>query len=152
MRIAVAADHGGFPLNETIIAALEKDGHQIIDFGTHDGSLPDDYPDYAYKVSQSVQSGDAERGIIICGSGVGACVAANKLKGVRACVCHDTYSAHQGVEHDNMNVLCLGARIIGSELALELLQAFIKARFSGEDRHVRRLKKVEAIENRSFSA
>lgn len=150
MRIAVGADHGGFPLNEQIIAELERDDHQIIDFGTHDGTQADDYPDYAYKVAQSVQSGDAERGIIICGSGVGACVAANKLKGVRACLCHDTYSAHQGVEHDNMNVLCLGARIIGSELALELLRAFINARFSGEERHVRRLEKVEAIEDQNF--
>lgn len=148
MRIAVAADHAGYPLNEKIIAELESDGHQIIDFGTHDGSDADDYPDYAYKVGQSVQSGDAERGIIICGSGVGACVAANKLKGVRACLCHDTYSAHQGVEHDNMNVLCLGARIIGSELAIELLRAFINARFSGEERHLRRLAKIAAIEDR----
>lgn len=148
MRIAVGADHGGYPLNETIIAALESDGHQIIDFGTHDGSQPDDYPDYALKVGQSVQRGEADRGIIICGSGVGACVAANKLKGVRACVCHDTYSAHQGVEHDDMNVLCLGARIIGIELALELNNAFVNARFSGEERHRRRLEKIAAIEDR----
>lgn len=147
MRIAVGADHGGYPLNEIIITALKSSGHQIIDFGTHDGSQADDYPDYAYKVARSVQSGDAERGIIICGSGVGACVAANKLKGIRACLCHDTYSAHQGVEHDDMNVLCLGARIIGSELALELLRAFINARFSGEERHKRRLAKITAIED-----
>ena len=148
MQIAVAADHGGYPMNETIIAALEGDGHQVIDFGTHDGSQPDDYPDYAYKVSRSVQSGEARRGIIICGSGVGACVTANKLKGVRACLCHDTYSAHQGVEHDDMNVLCLGARVIGSELALELVHAFINACFSGEERHKRRLAKIAAIEDR----
>ena len=148
MRIAVGADHGGYPLNEMIVAALENDGHQIIDFGTHDGTQPDDYPDYAFKVGQSVQCGDAERGIIVCGSGVGACVTANKLKGVRACLCHDTYSAHQGVEHDDMNVLCLGARIIGSELAMELLRAFINARFSGEERHKRRLAKIAAIEDR----
>lgn len=147
MRIAVGADHGGYPLNETVIAALERDGHQIIDFGTHDGSQPDDYPDYAFKVARSVQGGDAMRGIIICGSGVGACVAANKLKGVRACLCHDTYSAHQGVEHDDMNVLCLGARIIGSELALELVNAFVNARFSGEERHLRRLAKIATMED-----
>jgi len=148
MHIAVGADHGGYPLNETIIAALESDGHQITDFGTHDGSQPDDYPDYAFKVGQSVQSGEATRGIIICGSGVGASVAANKLKGVRASVCHDTYSAHQGVEHDDMNILCLGARIVGSELALELVKVFINARFSGEERHQRRLAKIAAIEDR----
>jgi ribose 5-phosphate isomerase B len=152
MRIAVGADHAGYPLNETIIAALESDGHQIIDFGTHDGSQADDYPDYAFKVGRCVQSGDAARGIIICGSGVGACVAANKLKGVRACLCHDTYSAHQGVEHDDINVLCLGARIIGSALALELVNAFVNASFSGEERHRRRLAKIAAIENlHSFS-
>jgi ribose 5-phosphate isomerase B len=148
MRIAVGADHGGYPLNETIIAALESESHQIIDFGTHEGSQPDDYPDYAFQVGQSVQSGEAERGIIICGSGVGASVAANKIKGVRASVCHDTYSAHQGVEHDDMNVLCLGARIVGSELSLELVTAFINARFSGEERHQRRLAKIAAIEDR----
>lgn len=151
MQIAVAADHGGYPMNETIIAALEGDGHQVIDFGTHDGSQPDDYPDYSYKVARTVQSGDAERGIIICGSGVGACVTANKLKGVRACLCHDTYSAHQGVEHDDMNVLCLGARVVGSELALELVNAFINACFSGEERHKRRLAKIAAIEDRESS-
>lgn len=148
MRIAVGADHGGYPLNETIIAVLESESHQIIDFGTHDSSQPDDYPDYAFKVGQCVQSGEADRGIIICGSGVGASVAANKMRGVRASVCHDTYSAHQGVEHDDMNVLCLGARIVGHELALELVKAFINARFSGEERHQRRLAKIAAIENR----
>ena len=150
MRIAIGADHAGYPLNEKIIAVLERGGHQIVDFGTHDGSQPDDYPDYADKVARSVQSEDATRGIIVCGSGVGACVTANKVKGIRACLCHDTYSAHQGVEHDDMNVLCLGARIIGSELALEIVKAFVEARFSGEDRHRRRLAKVKAIEDREF--
>lgn len=147
MRIAVGADHGGYPLNETIIKMLEDDGHLVVDFGTHAGSQPDDYPDYALNVGLSLQRGDVDRGIIICGSGVGACVAANKLKGVRASVCHDTYSAHQGVEHDDMNVLCLGARIVGSELALELTRAFISARFSGEERHIRRLAKIAAMED-----
>ena len=152
MRIAVGADHAGYPLNEKIIAALKSEGHEVIDFGTHNGSQPDDYPDYAFKVAFSVQSGEAERGILICGSGVGASVAANKLKGIRACLCHDTYSAHQGVEHDDINVLCLGARIVGVELALELLRAFTGARFSGEERHRRRLAKIRAIEDRQFSS
>jgi ribose 5-phosphate isomerase B len=151
MRIAVGADHAGFPLNERIIAELESLGHEIVDFGTHDGSQPDDYPDFAYKVARSVQRSDADRGIIVCGSGVGATVTANKLKGVRACLCHDTYSAHQGVEHDDMNVICLGARIIGSELALEIVKAFVNAHFSGEERHKRRLAKIAAIEERHSS-
>ncbi len=147
MRIAIGADHGGYPLNETIISVLGIEGHDVVDFGTHDGTQPDDYPDFAFKVAKSVQRGEADRGIIVCGSGVGACVTANKLKGVRACLCHDTYSAHQGVEHDDMNVLCLGARIVGSELALELMRAFINARFSGEERFLRRLAKIAAIED-----
>jgi RpiB/LacA/LacB family sugar-phosphate isomerase len=152
MIFAVGADHGGYPLNEAIIAFLEKAGHRVIDCGTHRGDLPDDYPDYALAVGQLVQRGEAERGILVCGSGVGACVAANKLHGIRACLCHDTYSAHQGVEHDNINVLCLGARIIGVELALELVGAFTRAKFSGEVRHVRRLAKVDAIEAGTFEA
>ena len=147
MRVAIGADHGGWPLNERIIEELKYLGHDVIDFGTHDGAKPDDYPDYARSVAESVQHGEAERGILICGSGVGACVAANKVKQVRACLCHDTYSAHQGVEHDNINVLCLGARIIGVELALELVRAFLAAKFSGEERHRRRLEKIDAIEN-----
>jgi ribose 5-phosphate isomerase B len=146
MRIAIGADHGGFPLNERIIEELKRAGYEVIDFGTHDDSQPDDYPDYARLVGQSVQRGEAERGIIVCGSGVGACVAANKLKGVRACLCHDTYSAHQGVEHDDINVLCLGARIVGNELALELVRAFLGARFTNEERHIRRLAKITAME------
>jgi ribose 5-phosphate isomerase B len=152
MRIAVGADHAGYPLNEKVIAALESAGHEVIDFGTHDGAEPDDYPDYAYRVASSVQRGEAERGVLICGSGVGASIAANKLKGVRACLCQDTYSAHQGVEHDDMNVLCLGARVTGSELALELLRAFIGATFSGAERHRRRLAKIKAIEDGEFSS
>jgi len=146
MRIAVGADHGGFPLNEVILRELARLGHDPVDFGTHDGSQPDDYPDYARSVALSVQRGEAERGILICGSGVGAAVAANKIRDVRACLCHDTYSAHQGVEHDDINVLCLGARIIGVELALELVRAFLNAKFSGEERHLRRLGKIADLE------
>ncbi|MEA3186938.1 MAG: ribose 5-phosphate isomerase [Chthoniobacter sp.] len=146
MRISIGADHGGHPLNETVIAELQRLGHEVIDFGTHDPTQPDDYPDYARLVSESVQREEADRGIVICGSGVGACVAANKYRGIRACLCHDTYSAHQGVEHDNVNVLCLGARIIGSELALEIVRSFLGAVFSGEERHLRRLAKVDEIE------
>ncbi|MCM3900807.1 MAG: ribose 5-phosphate isomerase B [Pyrinomonadaceae bacterium] len=146
MRIAVGADHGGHPLNERVIEELRAAGHEITDFGTHDGSQPDDYPDYALKVGQDVQSGAVEIGILICGSGVGAAVAANKLKGVRAALCGDTYSAHQSREHDDCNVLCLGARVIGVELAMEIARAFVAARFTGEERHRRRLMKVAEIE------
>ena len=145
-RIAIAADHGGFPLNERVIAELRGAGHQIIDFGTHDGSQPDDYPDYARQVGEAIQQGVAEIGILICGSGVGAAVAANKLRGIRAALCSDTYSAHQSREHDDCNVLCLGARVVGVELALELVRAFVAARFSGEERHWRRLRKIEEME------
>lgn len=147
MKIAVGADHGGFPLNERVIAELRDAGHEVVDFGTHDGSVPDDYPDYAKQVGVAVQTGDAEIGILICGSGVGAAVAANKLRGIRAALCGDTYSAHQCREHDDCNVLCLGARVVGVELALELVRAFVAARFSGEERHVRRLAKVKALES-----
>jgi len=146
MKIAIGADHGGYPLNDTVIKFLEQEGHTVVDYGTHDGTIPDDYPDYSRKVGDAVQAHEVDRGIIICGSGVGATVAANKVHGVRACLCHDTYSAHQGVEHDNMNVLCLGARIIGFELALELVRAFLGAKFSGAERHVRRLAKIDDIE------
>jgi RpiB/LacA/LacB family sugar-phosphate isomerase len=147
MRLAVGADHGGFSLKENIVASLRKDGHEVVDVGAHTLDPSDDYPDFARAVGQVVQRGDAERGILICGSGVGACVAANKLRGIRAGICHDTYSAHQGVEHDDMNVLCLGARVVGVELARELVCAFIGAQFSGAERHVRRLTKVMAMEN-----
>jgi ribose 5-phosphate isomerase B len=146
MRIAIGADHGGFPLNERVIEELRAAGHELEDFGTHDGSKPDDYPDYALAVGRAVQNGSSEIGIIICGSGVGACVAANKLRGVRAALCGDTYSAHQSREHDDCNVLCLGARVVGVELALEIVRAFVAARFTGEERHLRRLAKVNEIE------
>jgi ribose 5-phosphate isomerase B len=146
MRIAIGADHGGYPLNERVIAELRAAGHEIEDFGTHDGTQPDDYPDYALKVGEAVRDGRAEVGIVICGSGVGASVAANKLRGVRAALCGDTYSAHQSREHDDCNVLCLGARVVGSELAMEIVRAFVAARFTGEERHRRRLAKVVEIE------
>ena len=146
MRIAIGADHGGYPLNEKVIEELTRAGHQITDFGTHDGSIPDDYPDYAKLVGEAVQNGVAEIGILICGSGVGAAVAANKLYGIRAALCGDTYSAHQSREHDDCNVLCLGARVVGVELALEIMRAFVAARFTGEERHRRRLAKIQALE------
>ena len=146
MRIAIGADHGGYPLNERVIDELRHARHDLIDFGTHDGSIPDDYPDYAQKVSEAVQNGAAEIGILICGSGVGAAVAANKFYGIRAALCGDTYSAHQSREHDDCNVLCLGARVVGVELALDIVRNFVAARFTGEERHRRRLAKVQALE------
>jgi ribose 5-phosphate isomerase B len=146
MKIAVGVDHGGFPLKQTIIDELGRLGHEVLDLGT-DSAASVDYPDYAAAVGRAVVGGQAERGIIICGSGVGACVAANKINGVRACLCHDTYSAHQGVEHDDMNVLCLGARIIGPALAEELVGAFLSAEFNRDERFVRRLNKVIALES-----
>jgi ribose 5-phosphate isomerase B len=146
MKIAVAADHGGFPLKAELIERLKQAGHEPIDLGAHEYSAGDDYPDYALAVGKAVQSRQAERGLILCGSGVGACIAANKLKGVRAGLCHDTYSAHQGVEHDDMNVLCLGARIIGAELAKEIVAAFAAAHFNTGERYQRRLHKVLKME------
>ena len=146
MRIAIGADHGGYPLNETLIAELRNAGHDLTDFGTHDGSVPDDYPDYARKVAEAILSDTAEIGILVCGSGVGAAVAANKFRGIRAALCGDTYSAHQSREHDDCNVLCLGARVVGVELALDIVRAFVAARFTGEERHRRRLEKIVAIE------
>lgn len=148
MRIAIGADHGGYPLNERIIEELHKTGHEIIDFGTHDGTRSDDYPDYAIKVGEAVRDRETEIGILVCGSGVGASVAANKLDGIRAALCGDTYSGHQSREHDDCNVLCLGARVIGEELALEIVRAFVSARFTGEERHRRRLEKIAAIEKK----
>ncbi len=145
MKIAVAADHAGFPVKDRVIRAIREQGHEPVDLGTN-STDPVDYPDFAEKLGRAVQRGEAERGVLVCGSGVGACVAANKLIGIRAGVCHDTYSAHQGVEHDDMNVLCLGARVIGPELVPELVKAFLGARFTGEERHVRRLGKIKAIE------
>ena len=146
MRIAIGADHGGYPLNERIIDELRHARHDLIDFGTHDGSIPDDYPDYAKQVGEAVQNGAAEIGILVCGSGVGAAVAANKLYGIRAALCSDTYSAHQSREHDDCNMLCLGARVVGVELALDIVRAFVAAKFTGEERHRRRLAKIQALE------
>jgi RpiB/LacA/LacB family sugar-phosphate isomerase len=148
MRLVLGSDHAGFELKQGIAAALRGLGHEVIDVGT-DSLAPVDYPDYAEAVGRAVVEGRGERGILICGSGVGASVAANKIRGVRAAVCHDTYSAHQGVEHDDMNVLVLGGRIIGPALAGDLVRAFLGASFSGEERHLRRLQKVKALEGRS---
>jgi len=145
MRIAVAADHAGFPLKAEIIEIVVSHGHEAIDLGTY-STEPVDYPDYAEKLGRVIQDGQADRGILLCGSGVGAAVAANKLRGIRAGLCHDTYSAHQSVEHDNVNVLTLGARVIGSEVARELVKSFLGAEFSGEPRHVRRLAKIDELE------
>ena len=146
MRIALAADHAGFDLKQELAEELAKADHEIVDLGAHVYNKDDDYPDFAEAIGRAVQLNEVDRGILICGSGVGASIAANKLRGVRAGLCHDTYSAHQGVEHDNMNVLVLGSRIIGVELARDLVKAFVGAEFSGDDRHRRRLEKVRALE------
>jgi RpiB/LacA/LacB family sugar-phosphate isomerase len=145
MRIAVACDHAGFPLKADVIAGIQSEGHQTLDLGT-DSTDPVDYPDYAEKLGRALQEGQADRAVLLCGSGVGAAVAANKMKGIRAGLCHDTYSAHQAVEHDNVNVLALGARVIGPALACELVRTFLRAEFSGEARHVRRLAKIDELE------
>ncbi len=147
MKIAIGADHAGFDLKQKLIQRLSSNDHEVTDLGTHD-TAPVDYPDFAEAVGRAVLDKRVERGIVVCGSGVGASVAANKLKGIRAGLCHDTYSAHQGVEHDNTNVLVLGARIIGEELAAEIVESFLKARFSGDERHLRRLQKIDALEEK----
>jgi ribose 5-phosphate isomerase B len=147
LKLVISSDHAGFSLKEEVRAYLAKAGHELVDLGAYCGDNPDDYPDFAEKVGAAIKEGQAPRGILICGSGVGVCVAANKIPGIRAGMCHDTYSAHQGVEHDDMNVIVLGARIIGPSLAYEVVDAFIKAKFiAGEERFVRRFKKVLAIE------
>jgi ribose 5-phosphate isomerase B len=147
MKLVISADHAGFQLKEEVRAYLTKAGHELVDLGAYDGDHPDDYPDYAEKVGDAIRQGVAKRGILICGSGVGVCVAANKIPGIRAGMCHDTYSAHQGVEHDDMNVIVLGARIIASALAYELVDSFITAKFiANEERFKRRYNKVLAIE------
>ncbi len=144
---AIGGDHAGFPLKDQIARALAESGCPIIDCGTHDETSCD-YPDFALAVGEAIASGRAQRGILVCGSGVGVSVAANKIPGVRAALCHDTYSAHQGVEHDDMNVLCIGARIIGSALAMECVNSFMSATYSNEQRHARRLAKVNQIESK----
>lgn len=146
MRIVLGADHAGFEMKQDLIAYVRSLGHEVLDVGASSGTAPDDYPDLAQAVGMTMREQKAERGILICGSGVGASVAANKVRGVRAGLCHDTYSAHQGVEHDDMNVLVLGSRVIGPELARELVRNYLTAQFSGEERHVRRLEKVKAME------
>ena len=148
MIIAIGADHAGYELKQDVADYLRAFGHNVLDLGADNANTRDDYPDYSEAVGLAVLERRCDRGIVICGSGVGASVAANKLPGIRACLCHDTYSAHQGVEHDDMNVLVLGARVIGTELAHELVRAFIAAEFSGEERHKRRLAKVKALEDR----
>jgi len=145
MRIVVGADHRGFELKDIVARRLRAGGHEMLDAGTNSAE-PVDYPDISLAVGRAIQDGRAERGIIVCGSGVGVVIAANKLSGIRAGTCHDTYSARQGVEHDDMNVICLGSRVIGQELALEIVEAIIEAKFSGEERYLRRLEKVRAME------
>jgi ribose 5-phosphate isomerase B len=154
MKIAIACDHAGFPLKSLAIEAIRQNGHVPLDLGT-DSDQPVDYPDFAEKVGRCIQNGEAERGILLCGSGVGACIAANKMHGIFACLCNESYSAHQGVEHDDMNVLCIGARVIGPEPAREIIASFLNARFigndAGQERHARRVKKVRILEGKQCS-
>jgi len=146
MRVAIGADHGGFELKQRLVQVLRDGGHDVLDLGADAIDPADDYPDYARAVGRAVVEGKAERGILVCGSGAGAAIAASKMRGIRAALSHDTYTAHQMVEHDNANVCCLGARVIGPELAAEIVRVFVGARFTGEERHVRRLAKVAAME------
>jgi len=145
-RIGIAADHGGFRLKQEMSEKLKAAGYTVVDFGALNQQDNDDYPDFVVPLAQAVASGEVERGVAICGSGVGACIAANKIPHVRASLVHDTYSAHQGVEDDSMNLMCLGGRVVGSSLAWELIQVFLNAEFSGADRHKRRLAKISALE------
>lgn len=145
MKVVIACDHAGFPLKQTVIDAVRLAGHEVLDVGTYTTDSVD-YPDFVEKAGRAIQQGQAERGIVICGSGVGACMAANKMKGIYGAICHDTYSAHQGVEHDNMNMLCLGGRIIGPEVARELVAAYLSASFTAEERHLRRTGKIKKLE------
>jgi ribose 5-phosphate isomerase B len=152
MKVAVAFDHRGVKLRERILEELDGLGHETVDLGTDTDAVRIDYPDKARELGDAILSGDAERGILVCGSGVGASVAACKLPGIRAAICHDVYSAHQGVEHDDMNVLCLGSEVIGAELAVDLVRAFLHARFDGGERYVRRLQKIQAMEREAANA
>ena len=145
MRITVGADHAGYPLKVEVVRFLEEEGHEVTDLGTH-STDPVDFPVYARQVGQAVQLGKADRGVLVCGSGVGACVAANKLRGIRAALCHDTYTAHQGVEHDDVNVLCLGGRVVGPALAYDILRSWLTARYIGTGRHKRRVDQILEIE------
>ena len=151
MRIACGFDHAGFPLKEMVLDTLRAAGHEPVDLGTH-STDPVDYPDVALSVGRAVRSGEAERGVVVCGSGAGVSVAATKLPGIRATVAHDTYTAHQAVEHDDVNVICLGARVVGPELAADILTAYAAASFSGEERHRRRLAKIDALESDGLDA
>lgn len=146
MKLGIAADHGGFELKQTLAARLRAGGHEIVDFGAHELKTDDDYPDFVVPLGRAVAAGEVERAIAVCGSGVGACVCANKVKGVRACLIEDHFSARQGVEDDNLNMICLGGRIEGPEMAWDLTQTFLEAKFSGAVRHVRRLQKVGQVE------
>ena len=146
MRIAVAFDHRGVKLRDVILQVLTAEGHETVDLGTDTAAVRIDYPDKAQEIGDAVRSRAAERGVLVCGSGVGASIAANKLTGIRAAICHDVYSAHQGVEHDDMNVLCLGSEVIGGELAADLVRAFLRAEFDGGERYVKRLEKIEEME------
>jgi len=149
MKIAIGTDHAGFSLKETVITAIKESGNEVLDFGIFTYGKAD-FPDLAELVGKAVQSGQAERGVLLCGSGVGVCIAANKMKGVYASICHDTYSAHQGVEHDGMNVLCLGGRVLGVEPAAEIVQAFLLASFVPDERFIRRFNKIKDIEARGL--
>jgi len=146
MKVAVAFDHRGIVLRRRVIDELRADGYEVVDLGTDRAEPKIDYPDKAHEIGDAVVSGKAERGVLICSSGVGAAIAACKVPGIRAAICHDVYTAHQGVEHDDMNVLCLGSEIVGGELAAELVRTFLRARFDGGERYVRRLRKIEALE------
>src|SRR5690349_13984459 len=152
MKVAVAFDHRGVKLRQRVLEELAELGHDVVDLGTDTDAVRVDYPDKAREVGEAILGGGAERGVLICGSGVGASVAACKLPGIRAAICHDMYSAHQGVEHDDMNVLCLGSEVIGPSLAAELIRAFLRAEFDGGERYVRRLKKIEDMENEVANA
>jgi|SRR5581483_2496672 len=152
MRVAVAFDHRGVKLRDRVLFELTSLGHEPVDLGVDDATVPVDYPDKAREVADAVLAGQAERGVLVCGSGVGAAIAACKVPGIRAAICHDVYSAHQGVEHDDMNVLCLGSEVVGAELAADLVRAFISAHFDGGDRYLRRLEKIEEIERESAHA
>jgi ribose 5-phosphate isomerase B len=150
MRIVLGSDHAGFEMKQNLFAFIRGLGHEVLDVGTT-STAPVDYPDYAEAVGMTIRNGQADRGVLICGSGVGASVAASKIPGIRACLCHDSYSAHQGVEHDDMNVLVLGSRIIAGELAHDLVKIYLAATFSGEERHMRRLQKIRDLETRFFA-
>jgi ribose 5-phosphate isomerase B len=151
MRVAVAFDHRGVKLRERVLEELAELGHDTVDLGTADASVRVDYPVKAREIGETIRAGDAERGVLVCGSGVGASVAASKLPGIRAAICHDSYSAHQGVEHDDMNVLCLGSEVVGAELAADLVRTFLGARFGGGERYVKRLEMIKDLERTSYA-